>query len=85
MIPKHSDVPFDELRRFLNSLGFAESRQGRFWRFDHADGKTRLMYRPYRPEERVTQLDLERTRLDLDSLGILSESSFDECFRKATA
>lgn len=85
MVPKRSETPFAELHQFLQSLGLTESRQGQFWSFEMPDRKTKLLYRPYRMDEPVTLLDLERTRRDLDSVGILEEAAFDDRLRKATA
>lgn len=85
MRPKRSPVLFAELRSFLGTLGFREARQQKFWRFEHEPSQTTLLFRPYRVNETVTHLDLERTRLDLDCRGILDEESFDDLLRKATA
>lgn len=85
MLPKRSPVPFDELRRFLLELGFAQARRDDFWRFEHASSQAVLVYRLYGSGETVTVLDLHRTRRDLDCLGILDEQSFDDRLRKATA
>ncbi len=85
MMPKRSDVTFAELRRFLSELGFTPSKRGKFWSFENAGAETTLLYRSYRARERVTLLDLHRTRQDLDWRGILDERSFDDHLRKATA
>lgn len=85
MVPKRSETPFAELHQFLQSLGLTETRQGQFWCFEFPDRRSKLLYRPYRLDEPVTFLDLERTRRDLDSLGILEETAFDDRLRKATA
>ena len=85
MIPKRSAITFAELRQFLLGLGFTFSKRGKFWCFEHASSETILLYRPYRARERVTLLDLHRTRLDLDGRGVLEEQAFDELLKKATA
>lgn len=85
MIPKRSESTFAELRQILADLGFTQSRQGRFWFFEHAPSETTLTYRPYRPRERVTLLDLHRTRRHLDLRGVLDEQAFDNLLAKATA
>lgn len=85
MIPKRSTVTFAEFRQLLTNLGFTTSRRGKFWSFEHAATETILEYRPYRVNERVTLLDLHRTRGDLDLRGILEESSFEDLLKKATA
>ena len=85
MVPKRSAVTFGEMRLFLLGLGFTQSKRGKFWCFEHASSETTLLYRPYRARERVTLLDLHRTRQDLDCRGILDEQSFEDLLRKATA
>ena len=85
MIPKRSAVTFAELRQFLVGLGFTQSKRGKFWCFEHASAETTVLYRPYRARERVTLLDLHRTRQDLDLRGLLSEQEFDDRLKKATA
>jgi hypothetical protein len=85
MMPKRSALSFAELRQFLLDLGFTQSKRGKFWCFEHAPSGTLLLYRPYRARERVTLLDVHRTRLDLDGGGVLEEQAFDELLKKATA
>lgn len=84
MIAK-STITFDELRHLLLELGFTQSKQGKFWLFEHAPSETTLAYRPYRGRERVTLLDVHVTRQDLDGRGILNEHEFDDLLKKATA
>jgi hypothetical protein len=43
------------------------------------------MYRPYGGRERVTLLDIHRTRRHLDLRGVLGEQAFDDLLKKATA
>jgi hypothetical protein len=85
MIPKRSTVTFADFRQFLIDLGFTQSKRGKFWSFEHAKSETILEYRPYRSNQRVTLLDLYRTRTHLDLRGVLEESSFDQRLSKATA
>jgi hypothetical protein len=85
MLPKRSAVLFADLREFLAGLGFKQSRRGKFWSFEHGPSETTLLYRPYRVRERVTLLDLHRTRQDLDLRGVLEEEEFDDLLKKATA
>lgn len=85
MLPKRSDVSFAELSQFLLDLGFTRSKRGKFWFFEHAPSETTLMYRPYRVRERVTLLDLHRTRRHLDLRGVLEDQAFDDLLKKATA
>lgn len=84
MVPK-SDVTFGELSGILQTLGFAESKQGGFWLLEHAPSETWFRYRAYRRNERVTVLDLQMTRRHLDLRGVLEEQAFDDVLRKATA
>ena len=69
MVPKRSDITFAELRLILLDLEFTPSKRGKFWFFEHAPSETTLTYRPYRTRERVTLLDLHRTRVHLDLRG----------------
>jgi len=80
-----SAVTFAELRQHLLDLGFTESKQGKFWHFEHAPSETSVTYRPYRARERVTLLDIHRTRRHLDLRGVLGEQAFDDLLKKATA
>jgi hypothetical protein len=82
---KRSTVTFAELRQFLLDLGFTQTKQDKFWRFEHAPSETVFGFRPYRTNERVTLLDLEHVRKHLDWRGVLSENAFDEQMKKATA
>ena len=80
-----STVTFDEVRQLLLDLGFTQSKQGKFWFFEHKPSGTVLGYRPYRAREKVTLMDLHMTRKHLDWRGVLSEDAFEERFKKATA
>ncbi len=82
---KRSTVPFAELRQLLLDLGFTPSRRGKFWFFEHPPSETVVAYRPYRARERVTLLDLHRTRTHLDWRGLLAPEAFDDRLKKATA
>ncbi len=85
MVPKRTDVTFAELRQLLLDLGFTQSKRGKFWFFEHAPSETTFTYRPYRTRERVTLLDLDRTRHHLDWRGVLEPRAFDDVLKKATA
>ncbi len=84
VVPR-SDVKFGELSRILQDLGFAESKRGKFWHFEHVPSDTWFTYRPYRRNERITAIDLHMTRRHLDLRGVLDEQAFDDVLRKATA
>jgi hypothetical protein len=80
-----SSVAFERLQQLLLDLGFAESKRGRFWVFQHAPSKTILTYRPYRPRERLTLKDVQVTRQDLDWRELMSPDAFDDLLQKASA
>lgn len=84
VVPR-SNVKFGELSQILRDLGFAESRRGRFWYFEHAPTETWFKYRPYRRNERVSALDLDMTRRHLDLRSVLDEQAFDDTLKKVTA
>jgi hypothetical protein len=80
-----STVTFDELRQLLLGLGFTQSKRGKFWFFAHAPSECVLGFRPYRPRERVTVMDVHMTRRHLDLRGVLEGHDFDDMLKKATA
>jgi hypothetical protein len=80
-----SNVTFAELRQLLLDLGFTQSKQGKFWRFEHQSSGTIFGYRPYRSREKLTVGDLHMTRKQLDWRDVLSEKAFDDRLKKATA
>ncbi len=80
-----STVSFTELRQLLLDLGFTQSRRGKFWFFEHPPSGTVFGYRPYRAREKVTLVDLQMTRKQLDWRDVLSEQAFDDRLKKATA
>lgn len=84
MIAK-STVTFAELRQLLLDLGFTQSKQGKFWFFEHLPSTTVFGYRPYRLREKVTLVDLEATRKQLDWRGLMAPEAFDDRLKKATA
>jgi hypothetical protein len=80
-----STVTFAELRQLLLDLGFTPSKQGKFWFFEHPPSGTILGYRPYRASEKITLVDLQATRKQLDWRDVLGEKAFDDRLKKATA
>ena len=82
---RRSTVTFAELRQLLADLGFAQSKRGRFWFFQHPASDTVVGFRPYRINERVTQIDVDRVRKHLYLRGVLEEQAFDHLLKKATA
>ena len=82
---KTSSVTFEQLRRLLVDLQFTESRSNTYWRFDHPESGTVLVYRPYAVAERVSVPDLAMTRRHLDWRGVLAENAFDDSLTKTPA
>jgi hypothetical protein len=80
-----STITFAELRQLLLDVGFTSTKRGKIWFFEHLPSETTVAYRPYRANEKVTLLDLHRTRGHLDLRGVLSEQGFDDLLKKATA
>ena len=73
---KTRPVPFAELRRFLNGLGFAAKRAEAAWVFHHpVEGL--LVFRLYGEEDPVDERDLRSTRKFLDLRGLLEARDFD--------
>ena len=84
MIAK-STISFSELRHFLLELGFTVCKRGKFWVFEHAPSETQFLFRPYRPREKVSLIDIQSTRRHLDLRGVLDDRTFDRLLQKATA
>ena len=80
-----STVTFAELRQLLVDLGFTVSKSGKGWVFEHPPSETWFMYRPYRLRERITPVDLDATRKQLDWRDVLDEKTFDDRLKKASA
>jgi hypothetical protein len=82
---KTSHVPFGQLQRFLQQLGFSERRDQNGWRFEHAPSNTFFLFRAYRPTDRVYEHDLFLVRSQLNGRGLMSEDAFDESLTKTPA
>jgi hypothetical protein len=87
-----SDVPFAALRKLLLDLGFVEkvvpgssSVPVPALVFGHAESGAVFIFRQYRPQDRVSLMDLRGVRKQLDLRGLLSEEGFDAALRKASA
>ncbi len=80
-----STVTFERLQQVLLDLGFTQSKRGIFWVFVHAPSKATLIYRPYRPRERLTLKDLHVTRQDLEWRELMTPEAFDDILQKASA
>jgi hypothetical protein len=86
------DVPFAALRDLLLELGFAEQTVPKSAEtpvpgvaFHHAASDCFFVFRPYRPQDRVSLTDLVGVRSQLDWRGLLTEQAFDAALRKASA
>jgi hypothetical protein len=82
---KTSSVRFGQLRGLLLDLHFTETRADKYWRFEHAESGSVLLFRPYALDEPLTLPDLTTTRTHLDWRGLLSARSFDDSLTKTPA
>jgi hypothetical protein len=81
-----SDLPFAALRKLLLDLGFVEKVvPGSSIIFGHAASDTVFLFHPYRPQDKVSMMDLMGVRRQLDLRGLLGEEAFDALLRKASA
>jgi hypothetical protein len=81
-----SDVPFAKLRALLLDLGFLERViDDQSLGFYHAESGAVFTFRLYRPQDRVSMMDLAGVRFQLDWRGLLSREAFDAALRKASA
>jgi hypothetical protein len=81
-----SDIPFAKLRALLLDLGFLERViDDKSLGFYHAESGALFMFRRYRPQDRVSMMDLAGVRFQLDWRGLLSREAFDAALRKASA
>jgi hypothetical protein len=83
-----SDVTFAALRQLLHDLGFVEKAVpptgplgGPGLVFGHAESGTVFSFRRYRPQDRVSMMDLVGVRSQLDWRGLLSPEEFDAALR----
>jgi hypothetical protein len=77
-------IPFSELRRFLNGLGFTAKRAEAAWVFRHQT-EGLIVLRLYGEDEAVDAADLRSTRKFLDLRGLLDGQSFDAFVQQANA
>ena len=81
-----SDIPFVKLRSLLLNLGFVERViDGKSLGFYHAASDTIFTFHLYRPQDKVSMLDLAGVRFQLDWRGLLSRETFDAALLKASA
>jgi hypothetical protein len=86
------DLPFSALRDLLLELGFEEKTVPKSAEnpvpgtaFYHPASDCFFVFRPYRPQDRVSMMDVLGVRSQLDWRGLLSEQAFDAALRKASA
>jgi hypothetical protein len=79
---KSRPLPFAELRRFLNGLGFKDQRAETAWVFRHPK-EGLIVFRVYGEEEPVGERDLRSTRRFLDLRGVLEGEDFDAFLQRA--
>jgi hypothetical protein len=66
-------------------MGFVGSRDDKGWRFEQPSSNTIFLFRPYRPRDRVYELDLFVVRSQLDARGMMEEDAFGESLAKTLA
>lgn len=81
-----SDLTFAALRHLLLDLDFVEKTvPGSHEVFEHAPSGTVLIFRLYRPQDKVSLPDLVSARVHLDERGLLTADAFDNLLRKVSA
>ena len=87
-----SDVPFATMRKLLLDLGFVEKALPKSsdnpvpaLAFGQADSDTLFVFRMYRPQDKVSMMDLTGVRSQLDWRGLLSREAFDAALLKVSA
>jgi hypothetical protein len=80
---RSSQIPFVELRRFLNGLGFKDKRADAAWVFHHSK-EGLIVFRLYGDTAAVDEGDLRSTRRFLDMRGVVEAEDFDAFLQRAT-
>jgi hypothetical protein len=76
---KESAISFATLQGVLEGLGFVEKEvPGSHSFFEHAPSGSLLLFRLYRPREKVDEVDLIRVRKFLDAKGLLEADALAE-------
>jgi hypothetical protein len=70
---KTSSITFAHFRRMLHGLNFTEKRGEKRWRFEGPESETIFLFRPYKENEKFSNVDLIATRTHLEWRGVLSE------------
>jgi len=82
---KISRIPFSQLQEFLEKLGFTGGQDDKGWRYEHASSDTIFLFRPYKPKDRVYELDLFVIRSQLTARGFMTDEGFEEQLEKSPA
>src|SRR5258707_368300 len=77
------NIPFRELRQYLQDLGFTELVQPTHFRFDHSPSGSILILRPYLPGQTVSEFDLAVVRKTLVERGVVEEAALEHFLEKA--
>lgn len=81
---KNDRIPFDRLRKLLLDLGFKElTGPGVPLWFEHPPSGTILIFRKYRPEEKLNWWDVATARRQLDENGVLEADEFEARLHQA--
>jgi hypothetical protein len=76
---KKSAISFATLRRLLNGLGLVETKVPRSHLvFEHPPSGTILLFRLFRPQEKVPPIILLAVRKQLIERGVVAEDTLDE-------
>ncbi|MCI0463159.1 MAG: hypothetical protein L0Z62_39940 [Gemmataceae bacterium] len=83
---KNNAVPFATLQRVLEGLGFVKKEVPRSHiYFQHDPSDSLLLFRLYRPREKVSEVDLIRVRKFLDEKGIIEPDDLEELLHQPSA
>jgi hypothetical protein len=76
-------IPFSELRRLLDQLGFVEKATKTALVFDHPK-EGLIVFRRYADDDDIAEHDIVSTRKFLDMRGMYSSDDFDGFLEKTT-
>ncbi len=83
---KISMVTFATLQHVLEGLGFVKTEVPRSHiYFEHTPSDSLLLFRLYRPREKVSDVDLIRVRKFLDEKGIIEPDALEELLHQPSA
>jgi hypothetical protein len=79
-------VPFPDLQRVLEGLGFVRKKVGGPQvLFEHGPSDTWFLFRAYKPQDKVTDADLIVVRKILDEKGLLEPEALEELLHQPSA